>query len=64
MKFFSRRTPKVDPAELDKQTEFVLEKLHREGPHMNAVAAYLERRKNQNGFGDDFEYSLIPKEAK
>jgi hypothetical protein len=63
VKLFSRRPPKVDPAELDKQTAEVLEKLDREGPHMNALAAYLERRKNQNGFGDDFEYTLRPKEA-
>jgi len=61
VRIFGRRPTKVDPDELDAQTDAVLEKLTREGPHMNALAAFLERRRDQNGFGDDFEYTLKPK---
>lgn len=58
-----RRDLRVDPTELDRQTEEVEETLKREGPRMNAIAAYLERRKDQNGFGTDFEFTLRPKET-
>jgi len=30
-------------------------------PHVNAITRYLERRKNVNGFGADFEWTLQPK---
>lgn len=58
-----RRNPRVDPTELDKQTDAVNATLKREGPRMNNIAAYLEKRKDQNGFGSDFEYTLRPKES-
>ena len=54
---------RVDPKELNKQTEEVNATLHRDGPKMNAIASYLEKRKDQNGFGSDFEYTLQPKES-
>ena len=57
----SRRTPRVDPDELDRQSQEINEKLEREGPHMAAVATFLERRRLQNGFGTDFEYTLRPR---
>lgn len=65
MKKLLRRTStqRVDPAELDKQTDAVNAVLRNEGPRMNAIASYLTRRANQNGFGDDFELTLRPKEA-
>lgn len=63
MKKLFRRTVRVDPAELDKQTAEVQAMIKREGPRMNAVADYLEKRKNQNGFGTDFEYTLKPRRA-
>ena len=60
-KFLSRRTPRVDPEELNRQSAEINEQLEREGPRMNALAAYLERRRLQNGFGTDFEYTLRPR---
>ena len=60
-KFLSRRAPRVDPEELNRQSAEINEQLEREGPRMNALAAYLERRRLQNGFGTDFEYTLRPR---
>ncbi len=60
-KFFSRRAPRVDPEELNRQSAEINEQLEREGPRMNALATYLERRRLQNGFGTDFEYTLRPR---
>ena len=60
-KFLSRRTPRVDPEELNRQSAEINEQLEREGPRMNALAAYLERRRLLNGFGTDFEYTLRPR---
>lgn len=59
---FWRRTARVDPEELVRQSDEINEKLEREGPKLNALALYLERRRLQNGFGTDFEYSLRPRE--
>lgn len=56
------RNQRVDPTELNKQTDEVNATLKREGPRMNAIASYLEKRTNQNGFGEDFELTLIPRE--
>lgn len=60
---FFRRENRVDPSELNRQTKAVNETLRREGPRMNAIASYLEKRKDQNGFGSDFELTLRPKES-
>jgi hypothetical protein len=57
-----QRDQRVDPSELDKQTEEVNAILERDDAKMNAIASYLEKRKNQNGFGTDFEFTLRPKE--
>jgi hypothetical protein len=64
-KFFGRlrSNPEnsVDPQELVKQATEIKEKLEREGPRLTALATYLERRRLQNRFGSDFEYTLRPK---
>lgn len=66
-KFFGRhRSDKgeaVDPQALVDQATEINDKLEREGPRLTALATYLERRRLQNGFGTDFEYTLRPKEA-
>lgn len=66
-KFFgrSRMSPgyAVDPQDLVNQANEINEKLEREGPKLTALATYLEKRRLQNGFGTDFEYTLRPKEA-
>lgn len=65
VKFFGRhkKSPNaaVDPQELIDQANEINEKLEREGPRLNALATYLERRRLQNGFGSDFEYTLRPR---
>ena len=61
MKFFNRRPPRVDPEELNRQSSEINDKLKQDGPHMAALATYLERRRLQNGFGTDFEYTLRPR---
>jgi hypothetical protein len=64
-KFFGRLRSQpeqaVDPEVLVKQATEISEKLEREGPRLTALAAYLEKRRLQNGFGSDFEYTLRPK---
>lgn len=62
-RFFLRRSNIVDPEDINKQTAEVNLKLEREGPRMNALATWLENRKDKNGFGTDFEYTLRPKGA-
>ena len=57
------RRPRVDPKELDKQTEQVNTVLREQGPRMNAIATYLTNRKDKNGFGSDFDITLRPKES-
>lgn len=66
-KFFGRSRKSqgepVDPQDLVNQANEINEKLEREGPKLTALATYLEKRRLQNGFGADFEYTLRPKEA-
>lgn len=66
-KFFGRHRPTkcdaVDPQVLIDQATEINEKLEREGPRLTALATYLERRRLQNGFGNDFEYTLRPKKV-
>lgn len=66
-KFFGRNRKSseqpLDPKVLIDQATKINEKLEREGPKLTALANYLERRRLQNGFGSDFEYTLRPREA-
>lgn len=64
MKIFFRRPLKVDPEELNRQSDEINAQLESESERMNSIAAYLEKRKKQNGFGRDFEFTLRPKEAR
>lgn len=67
VKFFGRHRKyddePIDPQVLIDQATEINNKLEREGPRLTALATYLERRRLQNGFGSDFEYTLRPKEA-
>lgn len=56
-------TPRVDPDDLNKQTDEINAKLKKDGPRMNSIASYLEWRTGKNGFGTDFEFTLLPKET-
>lgn len=62
-KFFKKREPQVDPAELERQTDEVNEYLEREGPRMTFVANWLNNRKGQNGLGEDFDITFYPRGA-
>lgn len=62
-RWFSRRDPRVDPAELDQLAEKSLEETRSRQEHVNALTSYLETRKGQNGFGEDFEITLNPRSA-
>jgi hypothetical protein len=55
---------RVDPHELNRQSEEINEKLRTEGPRMNAIAAWLAWRTDKNGFGEDFDITILtPRKA-
>lgn len=62
-RLFKKNEDAIDPKVLVDQANEINEKLEREGPRLTALATYLERRRLQNGFGADFEYTLRPREA-
>lgn len=62
-RYRSHKEDAVDPQQLIDQATEINERLEREGSKLKALATYLERRRLQNGFGTDFEYTLRPKEA-
>lgn len=57
------RSKRVDPSDLDRQTALVNIQLSANAEKMNNIATYLEKRKNQNGFGTDFEFTLRPRKT-
>lgn len=59
-----RKKSATDAEAISAQADAATEKLRTQQPRVNALANYLDRRKESNGFGDDFEWSLIPKESK
>lgn len=56
-----RKKPRVDPREAIRLAEEASEQIRNQQPHVDALNGWLERRKNINGFGQDFELTLIPK---
>lgn len=63
-KWFKRRTPRVDPVELNRQAEESLTETRSQQSHVNALTSYLETRKGQNGFGEDFNVTfLVPRRS-
>lgn len=61
---YIKRNERVDIDALDRKAEESIEQTVANQPKVNAVTSWLERRQNQNGFGEDFEYTLRPKEAR
>lgn len=57
--WFRKRSPRVDPQELARKAEESLKETQSQQDHVNALTSYLEKRKGQNGFGEDFEISLL-----
>lgn len=49
--------------EVQKRAEEAAAQLNSQKSEVTTVASWLERRKNQNGFGADFEYTLRPRRA-
>ena len=54
---------RVDPEELKRLAEESLEETKAQQAHVNVITSYLNQRKNQNGFGEDFEITLLPRRA-
>lgn len=57
--WFKRRKPRVDPAELSRIAEASLRETRDQQEHVNALTSYLENRKGQNGFGEDFDVTFL-----
>lgn len=56
-----KRSERVDPAELARTAEISLSETRTRQKHVNALTSYLNNRTGQNGFGEDFEITLIPR---
>lgn len=64
LRWFSRKPPRVDADKLLEIAEESLVETEKQQEHVNALTSYLERRKGQNGFGEDFEITiLVPRRA-
>ncbi|PPF18258.1 hypothetical protein C5B92_07010 [Rathayibacter sp. AY1A4] len=61
MKWFKRRIRRVDPAELTARAAESVQRVESQQERVNLITAWLISRKESNGFGDDFEYTLKPK---
>ena len=59
-----RNRDRLDPDQITAQAHAAQEQLRAQQPQVNAITRYLERRKNINGFGTDFEWTLTPKEIR
>ena len=64
MKWFRKHPNRVDPEQLSAQAEKSIQETTERQPHVNALTNWLSSRKDQNGFGEDFEFTLIPRGAK
>ena len=62
-KWFSKRKPRIDPDEMARVAEESLAESRGRQVQVNAITSYLDRRQGQNGFGEDFEITLIPRSA-
>lgn len=63
IKKLKKRKSEIDTDALMLKAEASIAKTQAQQPRVNRITQYLEHRNNQNGFGEDFEISLIPKEA-
>ena len=62
-KFRKGRPERPDPDVLIRQAEESLRKTESQQPHVDKITKWLNKRENQNGFGEDFEYTLRPKKG-
>lgn len=63
MGWLKKRRSRIDPADVDKKADESLEYSAQNEDKVNVIIDFLQKRKNQNGFGEDFEITLRPKEA-
>lgn len=64
MGYFIKRKNKSnrsDPDALVRKAEASLRQTESQQPHVDRITMWLRNRDNQNGFGEDFEYTLRPK---
>ena len=64
MGYFTKRKNKSkrsDPEALIRKAEASLRQTESQQPHVDRITSWLKRRESQNGFGEDFEYTLRPK---
>lgn len=64
MGWLKKRRSRIDPADVDKKADESLEYSAQNEDKVNVIIDFLQKRKNQNGFGEDFEITLRPKEAR
>lgn len=62
-KWLKKRAPRVDPDEMSRVAEESLRETRNQQAHVNALTSYLNNRRGQNGFGEDFEITLNPRSA-
>jgi hypothetical protein len=55
------KTQKPKPKEIRRSAYEAARELKQQEPKVNAITNWLERRHRQNGFGEDFEYTLRPR---
>lgn len=64
MGYFTKRKneiPGTDPDALIRKAEASLRQTESQQPHVDRITSWLKHRESQNGFGEDFEYTLRPK---
>ena len=64
MILFRKKRYRLDPEAMARQAQASLDRTARQQVKVNNLTAWLNRRNAQNGFGEDFEVTLIPKEAR
>ena len=57
-----RKKKRSDPSAVSAQADAATEQIRTQQDRVNALTGYLDRRKDANGFGSDFEWTLKPKE--
>jgi hypothetical protein len=59
-----KRSSKVDPDRLERNAEESINRTKKNQPLVDNLTSFLKARELKNGFGEDFEITLVPKEAK
>ena len=64
MIFFRKKLRRIDTDAIARQARASLDRTSRQQTQVNNLTAWLNNRKVQNGFGEDFEVTLTPREAR